>query len=403
MKKPKLAEKVACTGCSACKASCVNKSISMCPDEDGFLRPLVDLSLCVKCGACEEVCPVLHSEQHLFADKPCNAPLQVFAAKSKDVKLQMDSTSGGVFTLLAEDVLSKGGVVYGAGWETGSWRVIHKGIETTDELADLRGSKYVQSDMGNVLCEAKKALKQGRHVLFTGTPCQVAAANSFLGNPSNLILCEIICHAVPSPKMWEKYVEEIQKIKKDHIRVIRFRAPGRTLNASRFVVEFKNRRRGINQQFAASCWGRFFFGEFLIRPSCNACRFREGKSGADISIGDFWGLGKCHPEFVDNKGVSVVIVHTKKGADIFGRQNVLKVLSSYAFACENNEPIFTSTTPKPKQSEMFRRVYFHNGGRFIRTVRFVLDGPWYKRYPKYTYWAIRHWVGNILLSLGLRK
>lgn len=201
----KLASQNSCSGCTACQSICPKSAISMVADGEGFLYPKVDESKCVQCGLCEKVCPSLNR------DSP-RMPLAVYAAKAKDDGLRLKSSSGGVFSLLARQVIARGGVVYGAGFDHADWHVMHKSAENEDELEDFRGSKYVQSDVQGIYAAVRGQLLAGCEVLFSGTPCQVAGLRHYLNalktDVSKLLLVDVVCHAVPSPLAWRKYLDE---------------------------------------------------------------------------------------------------------------------------------------------------------------------------------------------------
>ena len=197
-------DKKDCCGCQACVTVCTKHCIAMQADNEGFLYPIVDKSACTNCGLCEKVCPVINqSEPH--------KPLKVYAAKNKNEDIRRQSSSGGIFTLLAEKVINEGGVVFGARFNE-NWNVVHSWTDTKEGIAALRGSKYVQSTIGNTYNEAREFLKQGRKVLFSGTPCQIAGLKKFLRKEyNNLLTVDVVCHGVPSPLVWRKYLEEVRE------------------------------------------------------------------------------------------------------------------------------------------------------------------------------------------------
>ena len=193
-----------CVGCGACENVCPVKAISMQENEEGFLYPVVDSDLCVSCNKCNHVCPVQKNEKKAVVSK-------AYAAWNKDDAILRGSSSGGVFSILAQYVLRKGGVVCGAAFDEGNV-VKHILVENAADLEKLRGSKYVQSEIGHIFVQIKDLLKSGRQVLFSGTPCQVAGLNSYLEKDfDNLLTVDVACHGVPSPKVWQKYIFELGK------------------------------------------------------------------------------------------------------------------------------------------------------------------------------------------------
>lgn len=191
-----------CCGCEACAQRCPKQCIAMHADAEGFLYPRINTAACIDCGLCEQVCPVLRPAAP-------RTPTAVYAAKNPDERIRMESSSGGVFTLLAERTIRAGGVVFGARFDE-AWEVVHDSTETIEGLAAFRGSKYVQSRIGTSFARAEEFLKQGRQVLFTGTPCQIAGLNRFLRRSyDNLLTVDVVCHGVPSPLVWRRYLDEI--------------------------------------------------------------------------------------------------------------------------------------------------------------------------------------------------
>ena len=191
-----------CCGCEACKQICPKNSISMRRDAEGFLYPTVDMSSCIGCHLCERICPMLIRGTE-------RRPLEVLAAKSSNEAVRLSSSSGGIFTPLAERTLRRGGVVFGAKFNDKLY-VEHTGVESEEELSALRGSKYLQSIIGDSYKRAEEALKGGREVLFSGTPCQIAGLRGYLRREyESLLTVEVVCHGVPSPKVWQEYVDRL--------------------------------------------------------------------------------------------------------------------------------------------------------------------------------------------------
>lgn len=196
-----ITDKQDCCGCNSCVQCCPKSCITMCEDEEGFLYPEVDENVCVDCGLCEKVCPVLHQAED-------RKPLAVYAAKNKNEEIRRQSSSGGVFTALAEEVIKDGGVVFGARFDE-HWEVKHDYTETVEGLSIFRGSKYVQSRIEDCYQKVEQFLRAGRKVLFSGTPCQVAGLKLFLRKEYNYLLTvDFICHGVPSPGVWREYLKE---------------------------------------------------------------------------------------------------------------------------------------------------------------------------------------------------
>lgn len=324
-----LSNKRDCCGCHACLSICPKSCISMRADEEGFLYPVVDEQACIDCGLCENVCPVLNQNAE-------RKPIEVYAAKCNDEKVRQESSSGGLFTVVAEGVIAKGGVVFGAKFDQ-EWRVIHAWTDNLEGLAAFRGSKYVQSCIGNTYKEAEQFLKQGRRVLFTGTPCQVAGLKKYLRKEyDNLTTIDVVCHGVPSPLVWQTYLNELVCTKRTDgknsvssslndlsvIADIAFR--DKTMGWKKFgfkisYVDYRVTKNTVSKSaieynvepFYENLYMKGFLRNLYLRPSCYACAAKSGKSGSDLTIADFWGIEKIHPELDDNRGVSALLVYNK--------------------------------------------------------------------------------------------
>ena len=191
-----------CCGCTACVQVCPKQCILFKEDEEGFLYPEIDQTICIDCGRCDLVCPVINPYEN-------RKPIKTYAAKNKDECIRKKSSSGGIFTLLAEQTVKEGRCVFGARFDD-NWDVVHDYEETINGLAKFRGSKYTQSNIGNTYRQCKEQLKQSRKVLYSGTPCQIAGLNHFLNKDyHNLITVDFVCHGVPSPKVWRLYKQEL--------------------------------------------------------------------------------------------------------------------------------------------------------------------------------------------------
>ena len=359
---PNLCPTVRCTGCAACYDACAKGAISMTPDKEGFLHPQIDATRCVRCGKCEQICPVLHPHG-------AREPLAVYAAKAKDDELRLQSSSGGVFSLLARQIIKQGGIVFGAGWDKSVWRVVHKAAENEQELDELRGSKYVQSDTRGIYGKVRSQLATGRPVMFSGTPCQIAALRSFLGREyDNLILVDVICHAVPSPLVWRKYLET--RIRSANltgsaagqaIRRISFRRKDRGWKRFSLSLDFANGGE-YRQTLDKDPFLQAFLNEFCNRPSCQTCPFKSGVSGADLTLGDYWGIAKAHRGMDDDKGMSVALMSTQKGEDLFNviSRDASSIPSKCKYLRRLNpalmNPVVLTTRRKTQRTEFFARL-----------------------------------------------
>ena len=322
-----------CCGCSACVQVCSKQCITMREDEKGFLYPKVDEKLCIECGLCEKVCPMLKRKDKI-------EPLQVCAAINPDEEVRKVSSSGGVFTILAEGVIKEGGIVFGAAWNE-QWAVVHSYAETLDGLSAFRGAKYSQSIIGDTYRQAQDFLKAGRKVLFSGTGCQIAGLKLFLRKEyDNLLTVEIVCHGVPSPKVWEEYVRKVSDGKP--LAKIVFRDKRNGWNGYGLSVVGTDGKELVYEPFLRNDFLQSMLNDLCIRPSCTNCPAKAGASGADILIGDFWGVEGLYPEMYDNKGCSLVIAYTKAGKTMLGDLDLKEKEVTYEEGCRYNPCIVQS-------------------------------------------------------------
>lgn len=298
----KITQKEHCCGCSACVHICPKHSISFQEDKEGFLYPKVDLETCIDCGLCEKVCPIINQDSE-------REPQKVFAAKNNDETIRLKSSSGGVFTLLAEKIIEDGGVVFGARFNE-NWEVVHDYTDTIEGLEQFRGSKYVQSTVGESFKQAEMFLKAGRKVMFTGTPCHIAGLKKFLRKDyKNLLAVDFVCHGVPSPLVWRMYLkEEINRYGKEITAVEDINFRDKNTGWKTYSLSIKLADNIIaSSVFTDNNYMRAFLSNLSLRPSCYSCPAKSGKSGADITIGDFWGIENVLPELDDDIGMSVLV------------------------------------------------------------------------------------------------
>lgn len=368
-----IVEKSKCCGCSACVQRCPKQCISLREDAEGFLYPEVDTSHCVNCGLCEQVCPELHADAE-------RRPLQTFAAINPDAGVRLASSSGGVFTVLAEQVIDAGGVVFGAAFDA-HWEVRHRYAETREELAAFRGSKYVQSVIGDTFLQAERFLKSGRQVLFSGTPCQIAGLRRFLRRDYDHLLCvDFVCHGVPSPGVFRAYLaEEMTKIARKGEKKYRFAfstipsIPKADVLAARLGcriddIRFRDKTNGWKKfsfalslsrasaagekiqfcalnSFTENAFMQAFLRDLILRPSCYACPAKCFRSGSDLTLGDYWGVEREAPHLDDDGGTSLVFVNSERGQH------------------------FLSSLPFAFHSQPFERVHAHNSSISVSVNR----------------------------------
>lgn len=299
----KIVRKEECTGCHGCYNVCPKKCIDMNFDEEGFLYPSIDSSKCVECGLCEKVCPIIHTVEVE------NEPIAI-GCYNKDEKIRMNSSSGGIFTLISELVIKSGGVVFGAEFDE-NYNVRHNYVDNMQDLHKFRGSKYVQSTIGNSYYDAKKFLEQGRQVLFSGTPCQIAGLKRYLQKDyDNLICQDIVCHGVPSTYVWEHYKKFIANGRR--ISDVKFRDKSTGWKTYSFQIDFDDGSsyKDIGNE---NSYIKGFVKDFYLRPSCYECKYKTFHRESDITLADFWGIEANEPELDDNKGTSLIFINSDKG------------------------------------------------------------------------------------------
>jgi len=341
-------DKINCCGCHACYNSCPQKCISMQSDDEGFWYPVVDSKECIYCGLCEKVCPTL--------SKPMtkNHPA-AYACRNKDDKIRQQSSSGGVFTIVAASVIANHGVVFGAGFD-GKFNVLHSWTDSLDGVRNFRGSKYVQSSIGDTYEQAKDFLKQGRQVLFSGTPCQVAGLRSYLGKDYEGLVClDIICHGVPSPLVWKQYRSELGN--NNELQSINFR--DKTFGWKRFSLRltYKNNEEYI-KELNSDEFMQGFLKNVYLRPSCYHCSFKTLARQSDITLADFWGIENILPSFDDDQGTSLVLINSNKGKKIFlaaaDKMRYEKVDIDQAIVY--NSAAIKSVAYNPKRNKFFQEM-----------------------------------------------
>ncbi len=334
-----------CTGCHACYSVCPKDSISMVPDNEGFLRPVIDPSLCIGCRRCEKVCPILNKYEKTDIGS-------AFACINRNRDTRLQSSSGGIFTLLAEYVIKKGGIVFGAAFNS-VLEVVHTAVDNVENIAKLRGSKYIQSTIGDTYKECKMYLESGRTVLFTGTPCQIGGLLSYLGRDyKNLITQDIICHGVPSADLWHEYLNSL-KIKPADSADINFRNKNHGWKNYGLSIPLENGTE-LLQGAKDNPFLKAFQNNLSLRKSCYGCHFKHKARQSDITLADFWGIRFVAEDMNDDKGTSLVITNSQKGKDIFDEIKSETVWRKVDFetAIAFNQSMFTSS-PRPENREAF--------------------------------------------------
>ena len=302
-----------CCGCTACASVCAHDAITMQPDALGFLYPVVDTQKCVDCGLCDKVCAFNDDyDKSLNLSQPT-----AYGARHKDMNEVATSRSGAAFIAISDYILEQGGVVYGAGY-TDHFRVVHKRAVTKEQRNEFKGSKYVQSDLTGVFRQVKEDLRAGLTVLFSGTPCQTAGLNSYVGRKlrANLFLIDIVCHGVPGPYIWRDYLTYLENKKGLEIIQVDFREKKRS-GWQAHKEAFKYSDNGENIEIRGN-YTHLFYKHIMFRHSCGACKYTNLQRPSDITIADFWGWQKTDSTInADDKGLSLVLCNTEKGQQLF--------------------------------------------------------------------------------------
>ena len=313
-------EKNECCGCYACYNKCPKHCIEMIADSEGFVYPKVDTSVCVECGVCENVCPMIHAPK--VTDNTDN-PLIAYAIRNRKYDILNESASGGFFSAIAESVLKQNGIVFGVAFDS-NFIVQHCAAENVQEAERFRTSKYVQSRIDDSYCTARKELQKGRLVCFSGTPCQIEGLRRYLGKDyENLILVDLVCHGVPSPKLWKEYRAFQEKKFASNIVSVNFRKKKYGYHSGLLEIVFSNGKKyygSMRNDMMIKC----FFSEISSRPSCYSCKFKHAKHSSDFTMFDSWHTSELVSGLIDDdKGYTNIFVQTEKG------KNLIEELEDY--------------------------------------------------------------------------
>ncbi|BBB90116.1 MAG TPA: Coenzyme F420 hydrogenase/dehydrogenase, beta subunit C-terminal domain [Methylomusa anaerophila] len=301
-----------CYGCSACYNVCPVQCIRMISDSEGYSYPAIDNNRCTKCRLCEEVCPL---EPSGYKFKGVDNPV-AYAAWNKNDSVRRTSTSGGLFVALSGYILNNSGAVFGAMFDS-NFAVVHGCAETKQQRDKFKGSKYVQSNIGDTYKQVKDLLEAGKKAMFTGTPCQVGGLYAFLRKDyDNLFTVDLVCHGVPSPGLFRDHINNLKNKFKADIESINFRDKQKGWGTYYLKIKFANGKI-YGRNALMDFYYRMFLKYYFVRPSCYRCEYTKMNREADITIADFWGIEKIRPELKKSGGVSMVLVNSEKGLRLF--------------------------------------------------------------------------------------
>ena len=376
-----ITDKAKCCGCNACVQICPQKCIEMNPDSEGFLYPKTSKENCIQCGLCERVCP-------LGEPKSKREPKEILAATNKNEHILDKSSSGGVFYELALETLAKNGVVFGAMFDK-QWNVKHSYVENISDLEKILTSKYVQSEIGDTYTLVRDFLKQGREVLFCGTPCQIAGLTGFLRNNiySNLIIVDFLCHGVPSPKVWKLYLNAICKkpfyrVKTIEISTINFRSKNTSWRNFSFLAIQKGGKLLLNEQHCKNAYMQGFLNDLYLRPSCHECKFKRFQSQSDLTLADYWGIARVNSNYDNKKGVSMVFINTTKGESLLhGIKDRFKYIQTSFEDILSNNGLNEHTHPHPQRAFFFANLTSHENN-IIKLINKCIGKSAYKNLLK---------------------
>lgn len=336
-----------CSGCTACMNICPKNAIRMIEDDEGFRYPHIDKEKCINCGACIRVCPNVKNDTK-------NEIIETYGVKHKNEKERLTSRSGGVFVALSDYILALGGTIYGAQLNK-DFTVSHGRAENKEERNKFKGSKYIQSDMKDIIKEVQEDLKNGKKVLFSGTPCQVAGVKECISNKyqENLYTIDLICHGVPSEKIFREFLKYIEETNNKKIREFDFRDKKFGWDTHYETMIFEDGTKRSTQFFR-----NLFYRHNILRPSCHKCNYANIHRPADITIADFWGIEEINPEFKDEKGVSLTIINNNKGKEWFNKiKNDLEIINCSIEDCIKHTYTLNQPTPEGEARKQFWNDY----------------------------------------------
>lgn len=375
-----------CYGCRACEQICPKNAIEITADEEGFLYPQLKEDICIDCGLCNKVCPAENKRIDFTGQVKTSIAAQVI-----DKQILEKSSSGGVFTLLASYILTAGGTVYGAAYNS-SMYVNHIRVTSIKELSTLRGSKYTQSDIEDTYKLTREDLKKGIPVLFTGTPCQIHGLKLFLRKEyTNLFTIDLVCHGVPSHKLFQKIINAIENTYKKNITSYNFRdknIAGWSCSSSLYIIRKSNKYVYLKYDKNMNAYFKAFIGGDFMRYSCYKCNYANTNRTGDITLADCWGIRKINPNFPNiNNGVSLILINNSKGQEFWEKvkHKTYHELIDLNHAVKSNPNLHRPTPMSTNRENSYKKV-FNDYNSFIKEY-----GP--KKLDKlsfYTKYYIKH-------------
>lgn len=351
-----ITDKAKCCGCTACKETCPTDAIKMKSDQEGFVYPVTDTNKCIKCNKCNRICPIINDS------KETDYPRKAYIAQNKKDDIRFDSTSGGVFSALANYVISRKGYVYGAEFDR-EWNVVHGVGINKEDLSRFRGSKYIQSDLNDTFQSIKKLLEDDNWVLFTGTPCQVAGLHYFLQKKyDKLILMDVVCYSISSPKVWKLYLEHlVKKNKLDISRVSRIKFRDKSKYGYEYTLMTfydKDKKVLYSSGPESNQMLRSFVSNTSTRPSCYECKFKKINRLSDFTVWDCYNVYKYKKELDDNGGTSHVIIHSDKASKILEeiKEDLLLQLVDLNQAVASEPALLECSVPNDKRDIFFEYI-----------------------------------------------
>lgn len=380
-----ITDKHNCCGCGACVQKCPKTCISLQEDNEGFLYPQVDTVTCIDCGLCEKVCPILNTFEKR---KPAGA----IAAINHDEEIRKNSSSGGIFTMLAEKVINEGGVVFGARFNK-EWEVCLDYTDSIEGLAAFRGSKYVQAKVGDIYKQCEIFLKEGRKVLFSGTPCQISGLHHYLRKEyDNLLTIDFACHGVPSPKVWKNYVKSLQKaMSLEQVNMRNKSAGWREFN---FQIKYSSDSKcyELTSPIYDNDYMKAFLCDLILRPSCHDCKVKGFSSNSDITIADYWGIWNIAPEMNDDKGTSLVFIHNERGQSYFPQDGLVCKTTDSIQAIAYNSAIIKSSAPHKNREAFFAEL---DNEDIVQLIRRHTKLPFKSRVKKFVKTTLNTLIGGV--------